>query len=97
VNDHNFANFYRKLPNVSMSPMQDAGGFEGDVGVEAAGDSAVDDGLLLLVEQRDELLRPNRPLNPPVRIEKRTMASCSSVVDRALKLAKTSGEVFRSP
>ena len=58
----------------------DAGGFEGDVGVKAAGDGAVDDGLLLLVEQGDQLpLRPNRPLNPPARVvEKRTMASCSS-------------------
>jgi hypothetical protein len=46
----------------------DAGGFEGDGGVEAAGDGAVDDGLLLLVEQRDHLpLRPDRPLQPPVR------------------------------
>ena len=34
----------------------DAGGFEGDVGVEAAGDGAVDDGLPLLLQQRDELL-----------------------------------------
>ena len=34
----------------------DAGGLEGDVGVEAAGDGAVDDGLPLLLQQRDELL-----------------------------------------
>ena len=33
----------------------DAGGLEGDVGVEAAGDGAVDDGLLLLVQQPDQL------------------------------------------
>src|SRR5690606_13705336 len=31
----------------------DAGGFEGDVGVEAAGDGLVDDGLLLLPQQRN--------------------------------------------
>ncbi|MND00924.1 hypothetical protein D3C83_197120 [compost metagenome] len=36
--------------------------------VEAASDGEVDDGLLLLVEQRDHLqLRPDRPLQPPVR------------------------------
>ena len=34
----------------------DAGGLEADVGVEAAGDGAVDDGLPLLLQQRDELL-----------------------------------------
>jgi len=46
----------------------DAGGFEWDGGVKAASDGAVDDGLLLLVEQRDHLpLRPDRPLQPPVR------------------------------
>ena len=33
----------------------DAGGLEADVGVEAAGDGLVDDGLLLLLQQRDEL------------------------------------------
>ena len=33
----------------------DAGGLEGDVGVEAAGDGMVDDGLLLLLQQGDEL------------------------------------------
>ena len=33
----------------------DAGGLEGDVGVEAAGDGLVDDGLLLLLQQGDEL------------------------------------------
>src|ERR1039458_8737724 len=32
-------------------------------------DGTVDDGLLLLVEQRDHLsLRPDRPLQPPVRV-----------------------------
>src|ERR1035438_10371491 len=46
----------------------DAGGFEVDVWVEAAGDGAVNDGLLLLVEQRDHLpLRPDRPPQSPVR------------------------------
>ena len=33
----------------------DAGGLEGDVGVKAAGDGVVDDGLLLLLQQGDEL------------------------------------------
>ena len=33
----------------------DAGGLEGNVGVEAAGDGLVDDGLLLLLQQGDEL------------------------------------------
>ena len=33
----------------------DAGGLEADVGVEAAGDGAVDDGLALLLQQGDEL------------------------------------------
>ena len=33
----------------------DAGGLEADVGVEAAGDGLADDGLLLLLQQRDEL------------------------------------------
>jgi len=52
----------------NVAEPRDAGGFEGDRGVEAAGDGAVDDGLLLLVEQRDHLpLRPDRPLQPPVR------------------------------
>ena len=32
----------------------DAGGLESDVGVEAAGDGLVDDGLPLLLQQRDE-------------------------------------------
>ncbi len=34
----------------------DAGGLEGDVGVEATGDGLADDGLLLLQQQGDELL-----------------------------------------
>ena len=34
----------------------DAGGLEADVGVEAAGDGLVDDGLLLFLQQVDELL-----------------------------------------
>ena len=33
----------------------DAGGLEGHVGVEAAGDGLVDDGLFLLLQQGDEL------------------------------------------
>ena len=33
----------------------DAGGLETNVGVEAAGDGPVDDGLLLLLQQRNEL------------------------------------------
>src|SRR5436309_477209 len=33
-----------------------AGGLEADVGVEAAGDGTVDDGLLLLLQQLDQLL-----------------------------------------
>ncbi|SRR6266542_3218122 len=44
-----------------------AGGFEPDVGVEAAGHGAVDDGLLLFVQQRDQLfLRPDVALDPTV-------------------------------
>src|ERR1035437_5571346 len=47
----------------------DAGGFEGDGGVEATGDGPVDDGLLLLVEQRDDLpLGPDRTIQPPIRV-----------------------------
>src|SRR5581483_8626741 len=46
-----------------------AGGFEADVGVEAAGDGAVDDGLLLLLQQLDQLLLgADVPPNPPVRV-----------------------------
>lgn len=41
----------------------------GHIRIEAAGDSAVDDGLLLLVQQRDQLpLCPNEPVNAPVRV-----------------------------
>src|SRR5882672_10986121 len=44
-----------------------AGGFDGDRGIEAAGDGAMDDCELLLVQQRDHLpLRPDCPLQPPV-------------------------------
>ena len=47
----------------------DAGGFERGVGIEAAGDGAVDDGLLLLPQQRDQLpLRPDEPVDLPVRM-----------------------------
>ena len=46
----------------------DAGGFEGNGGFEATGDGAVNDGLLLLIEQRDHLpLCPDRPFQSPVR------------------------------
>ena len=52
----------------NVTKPRDTGGFEGDGGIEAAGDGAVDDGLLLLVEQRDHLpFRPDRPVQPPVR------------------------------
>ena len=41
--------------------------------VETAGDGAVDDGLLLLVEERDHPpLCPDRPLQPPVRVVQKT-------------------------
>jgi hypothetical protein len=47
----------------------DAGGFEFGVGIEAAGDGAVDDGLLLLVEQPDELaLGADEAVDLPVRV-----------------------------
>ena len=37
--------------------------------IKAARDRAVNDGQLLLVEQRDHLpLRPDRPLEPPIRV-----------------------------
>src|ERR1039458_10861139 len=52
----------------NVAEPRDAGGFEKDGGVEAAGNGAVDDGLLLLVEQRDHLpLRPDRALQSPAR------------------------------
>src|SRR5665811_530205 len=47
----------------------DAGGLEGDGGVEAAGDGAVDDGLLLLLQQLYQLLLgPDIPLYPAIHI-----------------------------
>ena len=49
---------------------EDTGGLEFDIGVEAAGDGAVDDGLLLLIQQRDGFaLGPDGPLPPPARME----------------------------
>ena len=47
----------------------DAGGFEGDTGVEAAGDGTVDNGLLLFLQQLDQLLLGADVLpNPPVHV-----------------------------
>ena len=53
----------RKVANLPCLPMFrhvaepfDAGGLEADVGVEAAGNGAVDDGLLLLLQQLDQFL-----------------------------------------
>ena len=47
----------------------DAGGLEGDVGVEAAGDGAVDDGLLLLIQQPNQLpLGADPAVDLPVRV-----------------------------
>ena len=47
----------------------DAGGLEWDVGVEAAGDGAVDDGLLLLVQQPNQLpLGADEAVDLPVRV-----------------------------
>ena len=46
-----------------------AGGLEADVGIEAAGDGAVDDGLLLLLQQLDQLLLgADVTPDPPVRV-----------------------------
>ena len=47
----------------------DAGGLEADVRVEAAGDGAVDDGLLLLLRRINELVQPrgSAPLGSPIR------------------------------
>src|ERR1041384_3199106 len=46
-----------------------AGGLEADVGVETAGDGAVDNALLHLVQQPDELsLRADIALDAPVRV-----------------------------
>ena len=45
----------------------DAGGLEADVGVEASRDGSVDDGLLLLLQQGDELaLGADVPPDAPV-------------------------------
>ena len=44
----------------------DTGGFEFDVGVKSSGDGAVDDGLLLLVEQRDDLLTISHVVTKPL-------------------------------
>ena len=47
----------------------DAGGLEADVGVEAPGDGPVDDGLLLLLQQRNELpLGGDVAADAPVRV-----------------------------
>ena len=50
----------------------DAGGCEGGVGIEAAGDGVVDDCLLLFIQQRDQpLLRADQPRrHAPMPIEK---------------------------
>ena len=55
--------FTKKIATTLQCPMLrhipqplHAGGLEADVGVEAAGDGAVDDGLLLLLQQLDQLL-----------------------------------------
>src|SRR5690242_18652110 len=53
----------------NVADPEDARGFEHGVSVEAAGDGAVDDSLLLLPEQRDQLpLRPDEPVNLTVRM-----------------------------
>ena len=47
----------------------DVGVLEGDVGVEAAGDGAVDDTLLLLVQQPNQLpLGADEAVDLPVRV-----------------------------
>lgn len=47
----------------------DAGRLEAHIGIEAAGDGAMDDGLLLLLEQPDQLLLGrNGPPDAPVRV-----------------------------
>ena len=47
----------------------DAGGFEGDVWIQAPGHRLVDDRLPLLLQQRNQLpLRLNIPPHPPVHI-----------------------------
>ena len=48
---------WHNLPMLRHFPQPlHAGGLEADVGIEAARDGAVDDGLLLLLQQRDQLL-----------------------------------------
>ena len=45
---------------------RNAGGFEGHSGVQATGDGAVDDGLLLFVEERNDFaLGADGALQPP--------------------------------
>lgn len=47
----------------------DAGWFEFDVGVDSSGDGLVDDGLLLLVQQPNQLpLGANKSVDLPVRM-----------------------------
>ena len=63
-----------------ISEPLDAGGLEADVGVEAAGDGLVDDGLLLLLQQAYELLlgvdvASDAPV--PRSLGNGTMARCS--------------------
>ncbi len=61
----------------------DAGGLEADVGVEAACDGAVDDGLLLLVEQSDQpSLRADVPPNPPVGMIEKANDRIASIARR---------------
>src|ERR1017187_7036364 len=73
----------------------DAGGFEGDVWIQTPRDGAVDDGLLLLVEQRHQLLlRSNRPLNPPVCVVKETHDSILLVARRTCGVNQF--EMFRA-
>ena len=46
---------------------RNAGGLKRNVGIEATGDGAMNNGLLLFDEQRDYfLLRPNESVYPPV-------------------------------
>jgi hypothetical protein len=50
-----------------------AGGFEADVWIDATGHGTVDNGLLLLVQQRDQLfLRPDVALDATVRMIEET-------------------------
>ena len=53
----------------NLAKPRNAGGLERDVGGEAAGDGAVDDGLLLLVQQPDQLaLGADEAVDRPVRV-----------------------------